>query len=592
MAKKSDNFYTLRKKSFASDRRRSAQEQRQAVSSEGASQRQGDVFEALGAPQAALKGAVGGMTGGDSQEWFPKGDMPTWAYAAGNTALDLFADPLNAVGLGSVRKGKNLAEAAYGTSIREADKGRLTAPADNYIDNYYVPDETKDLNTAQSLVHKGMKHVQENPDGMLTKAASKVMPGKVNQVKGLSEENMRGAAQSVGSTVNTVIQAAKNTFLETLNPEARALWRSQGVSQTGQNIIKDHLNRYEELTKAIDDARANGESEKVIKELINKRVGERKLAKAGAEAIYQIHQITQSGRNGKVNEILEKFSKQVFDELPQDNSPGTISQIMLRQTPQVKQGKKFVDDPITQQDGDYIENYLRKTWGEDINKVVVKTPENIVSGKHQFDLTGGRNPNMMAIKKIMKAQKTGPVKESWADFVKRNVDEFNKKAEHKVTVDVTEDGEVWLRSSRPGTAIVEGGYNSLHKLEPDGSYTAIMSDEHNFLEKAPVIGKIVTKYLPEKLLAITPPIKGKIGSDGKSIKNSYRHASAARKDALYKKEKKTGERSEKAEELLRQIPGIKADPQAVKGERMRTGGYGLLTGAAINKTQTDEEKGP
>lgn len=553
------------------------------------------VMEPFGYAQAGAKALSGMITGGDKNEWFPRqtpfGEMPIPLYAAGNAFLDTVADPFNALGMGLFGKGTKAANQIYG-NIGKADRGLLTAVADNYIDEHYVPNPDKPLSFTQNLANKALTSVRDNPDGVIAKVANKLVPKQAQTARGLGDEELRGAAQKIGSTGSTVVTAARNAFLDALNPEARALWRSQGISRTGQNIITNHLKRHDDLTRQIEQAveRGDTKAEEALKAL---RTKERSVAKAGAETIYQLHQATQSGRIGPTSDVLRKFESQVFDELPQDNNAGTIADIIQRHSPQtntveqvtLKNGKTknvrtWVDEPVSPEDAKFLENAITDAWGT-TKKIVVKTPENTVSGKHLNDLVGQRNPSMMAFKRILKnPPKKG---QSWFDNVQESVDQYNKTAKYEVTV-LGEGDNVWLSSSRPGTAIVEGGYRGFHKINPDGSFIAVGSDVHDFLEKAPVLGRAIKRYLPEDLIAITPPIKGRLGANNKAITGVYRTASTARKEAA----KKAKDVTETSMSLLTQIPDIKADPRAVTAEIQRQAGAGMLIGSSLRGREEEQ----
>ena len=63
----------------------------------------GQAMDALAWPQEQLK-KRSPLTE-DDREWFKQGNLPTPVYAGGNAALDVLADPLNAVGGGLWAKG-------------------------------------------------------------------------------------------------------------------------------------------------------------------------------------------------------------------------------------------------------------------------------------------------------------------------------------------------------------------------------------------------------------------------------------------------------------------------------------------------------
>ena len=70
----------------------------------------------------------------------------------------------------------------------------------------------------------------------------------------------------------------------------------------------------------------------------------------------------------------------------------------------------------------------------------------------------------------------------------------------------TDKDGVWFEFSKAGSSITEGGVNFLIKIKPNGRLAAVMSDEHNFLEFIPG----VSKALPNRVVAVTPPMTGNI----------------------------------------------------------------------------------
>ena len=100
-------------------------------------------------------------------------------FAGGVT--DVLADPLNFVGPGLYAKG---AKAVNKIAGKGAGKGMLTAPADNYIDNFYVP--------------------RESGENTLLEKAAKPILSKTKQGKNLNPEQMVGASQRAVSTGKTV----------------------------------------------------------------------------------------------------------------------------------------------------------------------------------------------------------------------------------------------------------------------------------------------------------------------------------------------------------------------------------------------------
>lgn len=536
-------------------------------------------MEVLDAPLRGVKKTLSG----DEGIWFerPEGMSPE-VWAAMQVAGDLGLDPLNFLGGGLWKKGAKGAKAAYG-NLKQADKGMRAAAADNYINDYYGPNADKALTGMQKLASKGIENVQQG--GLLEKLIAKKAPQHLDKIKGLNPEQVRGASQKLGSTLDTLKDAGLGAVKDTVLPSSRAKWRELGISGTGQKIIRDHMSRYDELQGQLAQLKKmDGQGLLVgddIKKLESTIREERRLAKAGAEAVYQLYIGAQAGRKGLKADALKRFEKQIFDELPQNKQPGTITEITQRHVPQKKVDGEWIDAPVSPEDAAFFEQHIEKRWPGTTRVAVKNLSRSEGGGKHVYDLVGARNPNMRLMRQIMQEEKPKGV--SWADHVQSFVDKHNAGGpEYKVVLHRGPDDSVWLESARPGTAIVEGGFNSLHKFEEGGKYIAWMSDEHNFLEQAaeqiPGAGGIMRKELPNNLVGITPPLMGQLTKTGKSAEGAYRTAHAARKAV----QKKAKGKTPSAQDNLREIANAQPSEQALLAERQRTAGMGGVLAAAVN----------
>jgi hypothetical protein len=92
---------------------------------------------------------------------------------------------------------------------------------------------------------------------------------------------------------------------------------------------------------------------------------------------------------------------------------------------------------------------------------------------------------------------------------KRPKNSPNREAGFKVLnpdVEHAKKNGLWLQSSFVGDAVVEGGVNVITKVMPSGRAISFISDVHDFLEKAPVVGKVLGKAFPETNLAVVGPL--------------------------------------------------------------------------------------
>ena len=162
------------------------------------------------------------------------------------------------------------------------------------------------------------------------------------------------------------------------------------------------------------------------------------------------------------------------------------------------------------------------------------------------------------------------------DELAASIEAYNKTVPKKKQVIVIrdpKDGGVYLSSTRPGSAIVEGGYRGFHKVDPKGEAIAVMSDEHNFLENAPFgVGKAIGQYLPNDLLGITPAIRTNI------LKEKKYAQAGTKKNTSYAK-------GDTMKNDLREMGKVQPSDEAVRAEEIRQAG--MMT---IGANELDKER--
>ena len=344
-------------------------------------------------------------------------------------------------------------------SAQKANKGAWAAGQKNYIPNYYGNDrpDIKPTMFEETLGKQGLKI-----KGADATPANVALAGK--KLKG-----MLGWAKD----------APVNILDATFNPYSRALFSETGISRKGQKAVKD----------LIDKPKATP----------------RDVEKAEAQVTYNRHNLEQSGRKGEIGTPLldvEDFNNvQGYTELSKDSFRSGS-----KATKTTIDGKK-ITTPTKNIDKAY--DYILDAWKINPNKktkVVFKEPSGGASGDHLKDLAF-KNPVNKTIRKVLSKSPKRPTTEKlYQDLLKEaNKKDSGFKVLNTSSEDVAKNG-LWVQSGMVGTAVVEGGVNALYKVLPNGRVIAYMSDKHDFLEKLPVVGKVLEKSLPIDLLAVSGPM--------------------------------------------------------------------------------------
>ena len=384
------------------------------------------------------------------------------AQAATELVLDFSeANPRTAENLANVF---NVATAGAGGGLvkagAKANKGAWAAGVENYIDNFYKNDKPQ---VDPTELEKTLGKIAVKFKGEKTTDKNVALAGK--KVTGLMKWGMGGAAAAIDSL---------------LNPYSRALYKETGVSRKGQEAVN---------------------------ELLFKNKGnpsDRDLDKAVAQVVYNRHIIEQSDRKGELgNPLLEIEDFANVQGYAADTLDNFVkgAEATKFTTPE---GKK-ISTPKAVLTTAY--DKINKAWGNTVDpkrKVVFKEPSGGRSGDHLKDLAF-KHPANKHIRKIIAEQKG---KLSTEEMWRKLKDISEKEGGFKVNSsleDVKKNG-LWVQAGLKGSAVVEGGVNGLMKVLPNGRAIGFMSDKHDFLEKLPIVGKILEKALPRELMAISGPM--------------------------------------------------------------------------------------
>ena len=460
------------------------------------------------------------------------------AQAATELVLDFSeANPRTAENLANVF---NVATAGAGGGLvkagAKANKGAWAAGVENYIDNFYGNDKP-DVDPTELEKTLGSIAVALKDEKMSDKNVA--MGGK--RASGLMKWGTGGAAAAIDSL---------------LNPYSRALYRETGISRKAQKTVDDLL------------FKNKGKPSKRDKD------------KAVAQVIYNRHILEQSDRQGEIGkplfEIEDFAASQGYRSDTLDNFIKGANSTKFT-TPEGKTKRVREKDLTTA----YAK--INEAWGnrpDPKRKVIFKEPSGGSSGNHMSDVAQ-KQPAIKHIQNILSQHKGTPTPKKFYEKLKEVSEKTGEFSVNKSWKDAEREG-IWVQAGHGGGAIVEGGINSLLKVMPNGKAVAFMSDKHDFLEKLPIVGKILEKSLPRELMAVSGPMHMDL---------------MGRKDAGKKLEKagKQRRQHEKASPVKRQdrldetqILKDYVDARPTVGGMLR--GADPLTGAGLLAATADSEE--
>lgn len=429
------------------------------------------------------------------------------------------------------------------TTGPQSARGMLFASLDNYIPGFYGRQEvsaTTPLNQmagASAPLTRFEKQVEKqlfdpsaalSATGLAKKARGKVGVDEKQTFE--STPSTRSAVTRATTLANFATKGAKNIVKDFFSPEARALFREQGLSKTGQDIIASHLvgtrlkdtkegqaileelsslkQQYKDLPK--EKGRLTPEHQKIndkIQEVASK-LPSRGVPKAVAEAIYQLHIGQQAGREGGLNKGLKEIAKESFLESYNKYDTGTLSGWFVKHN-RAKSDKYDValsEDVASTLERNII-NAQRSAFGESgvPALVVMKEPSKpLTSGNHQFDVTS------TAVKKGKPVPPAAKIQKAFETLGATPISQQALRNElQKQGLNITgegADGKLYFSGGSVGSAIVEGGINVSGFVRPDGTAAFVMSDVHDFFEKVRPVKMAADRVIPHSLLAVSPPV--------------------------------------------------------------------------------------
>jgi len=520
----------------------------------------GDTIEAV--EEAGLRPVRQAL--GDSAEEFTSEDVSytrpsvlgmrdekvTIPKEAVNFAGDMTFSPYNALGLGLFTRGKKAVNALTGAM---SGRGMLLTSPSNYIPNFYKL-ENKDIKPSSfdEFVFKNKETIAN-----IGEKAPKVGPifaARLREAK--KPTDILADKERIKGFTSWLVGGARNAAETLFSPSGRALYRDTGINPAFQMRTEGMLSRPVTSSRR-PDSKALAEGQ------FNYLVGE-----------------VQAGRQGAVDPALREiisrsylteatpFTKGSYSDLIRDNKLSGFA---------IEGGKEVRKTPRTA-DLEFIEEHLGRVWlsgkGERFAdaaspQIVVKAPTGKYTGNHHYDFRSKSGVFPM-MDKIFK-ENPNPSKAEFFELLQKHTgDKVLLHRKSRSFEDANENG-FWVTGSFPGTAVTEGSVNFVAKVQPNGRILSVVSDEHNFLEGMPIVGGALEKALPNRVVAVTPPMffnsKAKIG------------AKSARGQAS----------EEKYREVLEGIASARPREEVVRAEQMKqAGATGMLTGAAFNEDKEQQ----
>lgn len=529
-----DDLYAIRKK-YREEGRKKKREYTKAATS--------NVLSAASYPQRKLKETISG----DESQWFSPEGMNPHLYAAGNTMLDLVADPLNFVGAGLVGRGLSTARKLSGP---QSLKGNALSSAPNRIPNFYGPSGEAQVGPVSNFLFEN----QEKLPGPLKR--------KIGAIP--KEQDAANLMEKITSFGDWAMGSAADAVANTVSPSARATYRTTGINRQTQNKAR------QAQSGVSRDERAG-------------------VAQAQANTLIA----DQAGRKGPVSPDLRDIQRRSYLTEPTPLKEGTYTDLVQNNNLQGTYAATGKPIEIPKEDLDLIDEHIRTVWkgpdgkpignaeGAHIRIKASGAGANYRTGNHLSDFAN-KSKVMPPMKNLFK---DGPLEpeDLWKKM--KALSDANRKynsglkdkhttrkfvlSEKSDTWEKAQENGVWITGSFVGDAITEGGVNYVTKVNPSGRIMTVVSDEHNFLEKVPGVGTAVTRALPNRSLSATAPMIF---------------------DATKKAPKTTGAKIDKPEadtiESLDRIAKAKPSKEALRAERQINTGAGMITGRALSE---DEE---
>ena len=448
---------------------------------------------ALDAPQRAMKEAISGDPNTFGVPEFsyqgPVGKsgerVATYDQDAVEAVLDVVADPLNLIGAGAITSGVRGARRLAGA---DSLRGSALSSAPNYIPNFYGPSKTAQPTRVDEMVADRVPRFED-------------------------AQQVADAREKVGSFVDWMGSSAVRGVEQVLDPSARALYRETGINRTSQEAAKEAL----------------------------EKGGTRDIGKAVAQV--QASDILipdQAGRRGPVSPDVKDIETRSYLTEAVPIQEGSYTSLIKKNDLKGKyeSGRNV---GVSDKDLNIIDEHVRTVWRDaDGTSIGDSQGSHIriknagagdqVTGAHHADFAT-KSTVLTALRPLFKGGKNATVPQLHAFIKNLDSNKIRLHSKSKTLEDAQENG-IWITGSFVGNAVTEGGVNYIAKINPNGRVMAVISDEHNFLEKTPVVGDVVSGGLPNRSLSVTPPMHFDIKKNKEKIKSPQPEKKADVKESL------------------------------------------------------------
>ena len=298
---------------------------------------------------------------------------------------------------------------------------------------------------------------------------------------------------------------------QTIDPRSRALYREQGINSAMQDTARTALETgaTRDTAKAVAQVQASGT---LIPD--------------------------QAGRVGPKAQAVKDLEARSFLTEPVPAKTGAYKKLVKDNDLKGKyeSGKTA---PVSDNDLAIIDEHIGQVWKDRKGKPLRESEGahiriknagagDQVSGAHHADFIR-KSGVTQTLGRLFKDNKNHSLEE-----MHKLISDSSKVRLHpksKTVEDAKENG-LWVTGSFTGTAITEGGVNYIARIRPNGRVMAVVSDEHNFLEKLPGVGGALDSALPNRSVSVTPPMHFDLKKSKAKVKSEQPQNKANVKESL------------------------------------------------------------